>query len=231
MYKQLSAIDRRLRDCGFEVHSRSTKEVTWARQSTHVTREELTLQSSSPKEHAFVGVLRVSIRSHLWDGLRLTAEHGDAFAEALTVEWGSNGIFPYGWQSWTPWEAKHVDLIKASMDTQALPWLERHSDPKRLAVTLERETTQGVPLRAPSEPLQRTVVAAWLFGKDKSKSQDLFFPRGHKQRLAELYFELGDIDGAVTWAKRWLADMKGWNEAPRYEEHLQRILQAQQATR
>jgi len=220
VFKHVSpALDR----LGFRLRNREKNSADWIRDAHQVTRQEVGFQDSALDRDRVVGTLRISIRSTVWNAIQEREFEDDEFVDALTREWGANGIFYYGWQAWDSWRADDVEAITWALQEKAIPWLEFHSDPKNLIGVLEREVAEGYPAGPPAEPLQRKLFGRLLFGKNAPSPERLVIPLGHKERLGALYYGLGDLPNAARWLRKWLADRPHWTEQERYRRCIEEL--------
>ncbi len=218
-YKQLSDV---FTFDGFRPGEKRAGYATWVRDPHHLIRQSVGVQDSSLEKGHLIGTLSIWVRPRAWGGLD-DGGKPDVFLDALTREWGKNGIFYYGWQSWQAWRETELSQLLEAFEHVALPWLNHHAIPENLMSVLADEIVNGYPSEPPNVPFWQKIVARLFLGPSATKYR-LIFPLKHRELLGHLCLGLGDTGAAIRWLQDWVASFgPEWPQREKYQGRIEML--------
>lgn len=189
-------------DRGFSVSERKTDSAFVERLlCDSFIKHGIHIYESSLKKGAFLVSIGYRVR------LVIPETEGSAleYSNFIHEDMGSNGIFPSGWHIQTPWE--DMDALIADLDQVSEPWFISRSTIQGVIQDLQTGLEVGIPNDPPSH---HVAWSAKIFSKiflQSSKGHEKVHRRPpiYNCYLANAFAELGDVDQAISYAKRWVS--------------------------
>lgn len=191
-------------------------------------KQEIFLTQSSLDKDYFYAVLSISVHVPDFVEARMakSGNSDDFYTQALEVEVSKDCFDERGWGRTYHYPINdHLDFSK-DLRKRLIPWLEENSDPRVLVSVLQMQLDGAITLPRAEIPLGWKIVDTLLFRRQQkieTKNEVTTRPICNKL-LADVLFQLGDIELAIPYMQRWVQSNASHPEgASSYAEKLRTL--------